>query len=165
LVAEFGWLPGDHGVVAAAGAADVDDGLVRLACHAVPGLGEVVTVDRAGYTCCVPGQLRTWLRRRDIYAPGSTRWGDPRAELLTPQTWADQREMLCDDLALEPEPATVIGQLLGATNRFTQDPVPILVAGPVLPTPRFGMVSPGRLLAGPGFREQQAGRQSGGRWC
>jgi len=41
------------------------------------------TVDRAGYTCCVLDQLRTRLRRRDIYAPGSTRWGDPRAELLT----------------------------------------------------------------------------------
>ena len=45
LVVEFGWLPGDHGAVAAAGAADVDDGLVRLACHAVPGLGEVVTIE------------------------------------------------------------------------------------------------------------------------
>jgi hypothetical protein len=45
VIAEFGWLPGDHGVVAAAGAADVDDVLVRLACHAVPGLGEVVTVE------------------------------------------------------------------------------------------------------------------------
>ena len=74
------------------------------------------TVDRAGYTCCVLDQLRTRLRRRDIYAPGSTRWGDPRAELLTPQTWADQRETLCDDLALEPEPATVIGQLSAALD-------------------------------------------------
>ena len=45
LAAEFGWLPGDQGAVAAAGAADVDDGPVRLACHAVPGLGEVVTVE------------------------------------------------------------------------------------------------------------------------
>ena len=45
LVAEFGWLPGDQGAVAAAGAADVDDGPVRLACHAVPGFGEVVAVE------------------------------------------------------------------------------------------------------------------------
>jgi hypothetical protein len=45
LVAESGWLPDDHRPVAAAGAADVDDGLVRLACHAVPGLGEVVTTE------------------------------------------------------------------------------------------------------------------------
>ncbi len=74
------------------------------------------TVDRAGYTCCVLDQLRTRLRRRDIYARGSTRWGDPRAELLTPQTWADQRETLCDALALEPEPVTVIGQLSAALD-------------------------------------------------
>ncbi len=43
------------------------------------------TVDRAAYTCCVLDQVRTRLRRRDIYAPGSTWWGDPRAELLTPR--------------------------------------------------------------------------------
>ena len=82
------------------------------------------TVDRAGYTCCVLDQLRTRLRRRDIYAPGSTRWGDPRAELLTPQTWADQRDTLCDDLALEPEPATVIGQLSAAWMRHGDAPPP-----------------------------------------
>jgi TnpA family transposase len=69
------------------------------------------TVDRASYACCVLDQLRTRLRRRDVYAPGSTRWGDPRAELLTPQTWTDQRDTLCEDLALEPEPNTVVDQL------------------------------------------------------
>ena len=45
LGAEFGWLPGDQGAVAAAGAADVDDGPVRLAYHAVPGFGDAVTVE------------------------------------------------------------------------------------------------------------------------
>jgi Bacterial regulatory helix-turn-helix protein, lysR family len=45
LAAEFGWLPGDQGAVAAAGAADVEDGPVRLAYHAVPGFGDAVTVE------------------------------------------------------------------------------------------------------------------------
>jgi hypothetical protein len=45
LVAEFGWLPGDQGAFAAAGAAAVDDRPVRLACHAVPGQGEVAAVE------------------------------------------------------------------------------------------------------------------------
>jgi hypothetical protein len=45
LGAEFGWLSGDQGAVAAAGAADVDDRPVRLACHAVPGFGDAVTVE------------------------------------------------------------------------------------------------------------------------
>jgi len=44
------------------------------------------TVDRAACTCCVLDQVRTRLRR-DICAPGSTRWDDPRAELLTPRDW------------------------------------------------------------------------------
>jgi hypothetical protein len=44
LGAEFGRLPGDQGAVAAAGAADVDEGPVRLAYHAVPGFGDAVTV-------------------------------------------------------------------------------------------------------------------------
>ncbi|HEY5844512.1 MAG TPA: Tn3 family transposase [Mycobacterium sp.] len=69
------------------------------------------TVDRAGYTCCVLDQLRTRLRRRDVYAPGSTRWGDPRVELLTPATWTDQRETMCEELALDPEAAAVVDQL------------------------------------------------------
>jgi hypothetical protein len=82
------------------------------------------TVDRAGYACCVLDQLRTRLRRRDVYAPGSTRWGDSRAELLTPQTWTEQRDTLCEDLALDPDPKTVIGQLtttLDAAWRRTAD--------------------------------------------
>ena len=37
------------------------------------------------------------------------------------QTWADQRETLCDELALEPETATVIGQL---TLQYRAEPVP-----------------------------------------
>ena len=74
------------------------------------------TVDRAGYTCCVLDQLRVRLRRRDIYAPGSTRWGDPRAELLPQHSWAGRRETLCEELALDPDPATVVDQLSAALD-------------------------------------------------
>ena len=69
------------------------------------------TVNRAAYTCCVLDQVRTRLRRRDIYAPGSIRWGDPRAELLTLHDWAGRRDTLCEELALDPNPATVADQL------------------------------------------------------
>lgn len=74
------------------------------------------TIDRAGYACCVLDALRTRLRRRDVYTPGSTRWGDPRAELLTQDTWDAQRDTYCEDLALEPDSATVIDQLSGALD-------------------------------------------------
>lgn len=48
---------------------------------------KTATVDRAAYACCVLDRLRVGLRRRDVYAAGSTRWGDPRAELLSPEVW------------------------------------------------------------------------------
>ena len=74
------------------------------------------TVDRAAYTCCVLDQVRTRLRRRDIYAPGSTRWGDPRAELLTPRDWDHRRDTLCEELALDPDPATIAAQLAASLD-------------------------------------------------
>ncbi len=75
------------------------------------------TVDRAAYACCVLDRLRGGLRRRDIYAPGSVRWGDPRAELLTPQTWEEQRERACEELALDPDSARVVASLASGRRR------------------------------------------------
>jgi len=74
------------------------------------------TIDRADYACCVPGQLRARLRRSDMTPPHSTGWGDPRAELLTWQTSTGQRDTFCEDLVLEPEPASVVGQLSAALD-------------------------------------------------
>jgi hypothetical protein len=74
------------------------------------------TVNRAAYACCVLEQLRSRLRRRDIYAPASTRWGDPRAELLAPPVWEAQRHTLCDELALDTDPNTVVSQLAASLD-------------------------------------------------
>ena len=69
------------------------------------------TVDRAAYACCVLDRLRVGLRRRDVYVPGSVRWGDPRAELLSPETWEEQRERACEELALDTDPERVVANL------------------------------------------------------
>ena len=74
------------------------------------------TVDRAAYACCVLDRLRVSLRRRDVYVPGSVRWGDPRAELLSPETWEEQRERVCEDLALDTDPARVVANLAQALD-------------------------------------------------
>lgn len=74
------------------------------------------SVNRAAYACCVLDQLRAGLRRRDLYAPKSIRWGDPRAELLPPETWEQQRDQACEDLALDPDPASVLAQLARALD-------------------------------------------------
>lgn len=41
------------------------------------------SADRIAYTFCVLEQFHQRLRRRDIFATRSTRWADPRAQLLT----------------------------------------------------------------------------------
>lgn len=45
-----------------------------------PADGELV--DLRAYVLCVLDGLYRALRRRDVYAVGSVRWGDPRANLL-----------------------------------------------------------------------------------
>ena len=69
------------------------------------------TITRPGYTCCVLDALRQRLRRRDVFLPGSTRWGDPRAELLPTPTWQARRADLCDELGLQPQPHAVVEDL------------------------------------------------------
>jgi len=73
-------------------------------------------VNRAAYTCCVLDGLRRGLRRRDIYTPNSIRWGDPRAELIDPDLWDQQRDQACAGLALDPDPANVISRLSQALD-------------------------------------------------
>lgn len=83
---------------------------------------ETGTVDRAAYACCVLDRLRVGLRRRDLYAPGSVRWGDPRAELLSPQTWEQQRQQTCEELALDTDPANVVASVAQALDRGGDGP-------------------------------------------
>ena len=94
--------------------------------------GERSTVNRSGYACCVLDALRTRLRRRDIYAPASTRWGDPRAELLTPDAWEEQRETLCDELALDTDPTAFIDQLTAALDASSRETAAGYAANPDL---------------------------------
>ena len=75
------------------------------------------SVNRAAYACCVLDRLRIGLRRRDVYVPGSIRWGDPRAELLSPETWDQQRDQACENLALDTDPGSVVANLAHALDQ------------------------------------------------
>ena len=57
-------------------------------------------VDHRAYTLCVLESLHRALRRRDVYADGSLRWGDPRERLLTGQTWENARPAVLTALQL-----------------------------------------------------------------
>lgn len=52
-----------------------------------PSDGEQDVVDHRAYAFCVLEHLHRALRRRDVFAKGSDRWGDPRARLLDGVSW------------------------------------------------------------------------------
>ncbi|WTA40218.1 DUF4158 domain-containing protein [Streptomyces sp. NBC_00846] len=56
--------------------------LVLSAPHQEPG-----AVDWKAYTFCVLEQFHRMLRRKEVYAKNSSKWGDPRAKLLAGQAW------------------------------------------------------------------------------
>jgi hypothetical protein len=66
------------------------------------------TVDRVAYVFCVLDQFHQRLRRRDIFAVASSRWADPRAQLLSGQAWESARESLMDSLQLPTDPAELL---------------------------------------------------------
>ena len=71
-------------------------------------------VDQRAYALCVLEQLHRALRRRDVFATGSVRWGDPRARLLSGEEWESARPQALTALRLE-EPASIHLAGLGRT--------------------------------------------------
>ena len=81
-------------------------------------------VERRSFTFCVLEQLRSALRRRDVFVSKSTQWGDPRAQLLGPDSWGKARTSTCRMLGLSstPEPFLEnIGRELDEAYRRTAD--------------------------------------------
>ena len=81
-------------------------------------------VERRSLTFCVLEQLRSALRSRDVFVSKSTQWGDPRAQLLGPDSWGKARTSTCRMLGLSstPEPFLEnIGRELDEAYRRTAD--------------------------------------------
>jgi TnpA family transposase len=66
------------------------------------------TVATAGYVFCLLEQFQRHLGKRDIFAPGSTRWTDPRARLLDGQAWQAQRCSTLNALGLPEDPTDLL---------------------------------------------------------
>ncbi len=118
-VVEFGTTPEGLPVLAAlkslpelmgrkkVGPAEIDTGLlagswrrlVLAAPHLEPG-----TVDWKAYVFCVLEALHRMLRRREVFATNSSKWGDPRAKLLAGDAWAQVRPTVLASLGLPGEP-------------------------------------------------------------
>ncbi len=61
-------------------------------------------LNRPAYTFLVLERLREALRRRDIYAPVSQRWADPRARLLDGPAWYAARDGVATSLGHDLDP-------------------------------------------------------------
>jgi hypothetical protein len=77
--------------------------------------------DRRAYTLCAMAGLQESLRRRDVFAPGSERWGDPRVKLLQGPHWETMRPQVCRALdrkeSPQPELNAIAKQLETAYQR------------------------------------------------
>jgi hypothetical protein len=69
------------------------------------------TIDHRAYALCVLEALHRGLRRRDVYAVGSARWGDPRARLLDGESWEQARPQVLTALRLSDAAETHLGEL------------------------------------------------------
>ncbi|MCA1677540.1 MAG: Tn3 family transposase [Actinobacteria bacterium] len=94
-------------------AEDINDGLVRGSwrrlVHGRPAPADG-TVDRNAYVFCVLTQFHRQLLRREIYAPGSSRWRDPRAQLLAGEAWANAKRPVLKALSLPENPDRLLEQ-------------------------------------------------------
>ncbi|APU15087.1 MULTISPECIES: Tn3 family transposase [Actinoalloteichus] len=62
-------------------------------------------VDWRAYTFCVLEQFHRHLKRRDIFAVNSSKWGDPRAKLLAGDAWSAAKPLVLASLELPEDPA------------------------------------------------------------
>ncbi|GGV00538.1 transposase [Streptomyces albospinus] len=62
------------------------------------------TVDWKAYTFCVLEQFHRMLRRKEVFAKNSSKWGDPRAKLLVGEAWEQAKPTVLASLGL-PEAA------------------------------------------------------------
>ena len=95
---------------------DVDADLVRGSWIRLvfPGGGRV---ERNAYVFCVLTQFHSRLKRRDIYTETSTRWRDPRAQLLDGAAWSAAKDTVLTALGLPEDP----DELLAANSRLLDD--------------------------------------------
>jgi TnpA family transposase len=100
-------------------AGDIDADLVRGSWTRLvfPGEGRV---ERNAYVFCVLTQFHARLKRREIYAETSTRWRDPRAQLLDGEAWTAAKGTVLTALGLPEDPDALLtahARLLDDTYR------------------------------------------------
>jgi hypothetical protein len=73
-----------------------------------PRIATTVTAYRHYWELCVLLGLRDGLRSGDVFVPGSRRYADPAAYLLTPERWEPQRAEFCRLVGKSADPARAL---------------------------------------------------------
>jgi TnpA family transposase len=97
-------------------ASDIDDSLVSGSWWRLVH-GQAGVVDRNAYVFCVLTQFHRHLKRRDIFAPKSSRWRDPRAQLLSGDAWQNAKGPVLRALGLPENPAELLANHAEALGR------------------------------------------------
>jgi len=117
-------------------------------------------VDRSAWTFCVLTAFHRHLKRREIYAEASTRWRDPRAQLLAGDKWDRAKGAALTDLQLSEDPDALLAEQSRALDAALRDLAAQVAAGTIdtqvddqgrLHVPRLAAMSlaSARLMASP----------------
>ena len=121
------------------------------------------TVAKAAYVFCVLEQFHQRLKRRDIFAGVSARWGDPRAQLLDGQAWANAKGPALNALRLPEEPRDLLAGHAAALDEAWRQVAAGLAAGHGrrASTTRAGCTREGHRGAGPAEPDRPASAGGG----
>ena len=78
-------------------------------------------IDRNAYVFCVLTAFHRHLRRREIYAEASSRWRDPRAQLLAGEEWEHKKGPALTDLQLREDPDALMAEQARALDAALRD--------------------------------------------
>ena len=110
--------------------ADIDPGLLAGSWKALV-LPKDGGVDRSAWVFCVLTAFHRHLKRREIYAEASTRWRDPRAQLLTGERWERAKGPALTDLQLSEDPSALLAEQSLALDAALRDLAAQVSAGTV----------------------------------
>jgi TnpA family transposase len=111
-------------------AADIDLGLLSGSWRALV-MPKGGGVDRSAWVFCVLTAFHRHLRRREIYAEASTRWRDPRAQLLAGEKLATAKVTVMADLQLGEDPGGLLAEQSRALDAALRDVAAQVTAGTI----------------------------------
>jgi Domain of unknown function (DUF4158) len=101
-------------------AADIDHTLLSGSWKSLV-LPKTGGIDRNAYVFCVLTAFHRHLRRREIYAVASSRWRDPRAQLLAGEEWQRKKGPALTDLQLREDPDALLAEQARALDAALRD--------------------------------------------